>query len=66
MIPHLPRPARAYTTAVGRTMRRLRKGVEPVGPEKVKRPTERPSQAFNAADLLVPPVIAANAASSSD
>jgi hypothetical protein len=65
MIPHLPRPARSHTGAVARTLRRLKKTADAVVQEKVKRP-KRPSQAFNAAQLMAPPVIATNAASSSD
>jgi hypothetical protein len=65
MIPHLPRPARSRTGAIARTMRRLRKGADPVDQVKVKR-TTRPSDAFNALKDLVPRPAFASAAPDSD
>jgi len=65
MIPHLPRPARSRTSATARTLRRLKTAADTVIPERVKRP-KRQTQAFNAAKLMTPPMIATNAASSSD
>ncbi len=65
MIPHLPRPARSHSGAIARTMRRLKKGADEVGQEKVKQP-KRPSNAFNALQDLTPRTAFAGAAPDSD
>lgn len=61
---HLPRAAQSRFLAAARAVRRKRRE-EAAKPLKTKTP-RRPSQAFSAVFLKAPPVIAANAASSSD
>jgi hypothetical protein len=65
MVPHLPRPARAYSRAVARTLRRMKTSSDVVELEKVKRP-KRPSNAFNALQDLTPRMAFAGAAPDSD
>lgn len=65
MTPHLPRPARARTGAIARTLRRLQKDTDAADQEKMKRP-KRPSYAFNALYDLTPRTVLASAAPDSD
>lgn len=66
MITHLPRPARATTIIVARTMRRLKKGAALVEQGKAKRPKPRTPQAFNALNDRTAPMVLAAATPSSD
>jgi hypothetical protein len=65
MIPHLPRPARMPTAAFAPTLRGQRKPAKPVAAGPARRP-KPPTRAFDAAHLIAPPAVAANATSSSD